>query len=109
MPGEVTRGEFDLLRTMVTQTQARVEGLDAVGTKGVAVVQAQLVDLAKDVVRLEADMGKRFDAHDRVHKDEAQARVSSRRWVIGITIAGFTALGGILSVVIEILIHLHGG
>lgn len=103
----VTRGEFDLLKQIVSENQRRIETIDGQGTKGVAVVQAQLLDLTKDVTRLEVEVNKRFDAHDLVHKQESKDRISGRRWIIGMGIAGMSSLAAILAVVLQILVHTH--
>ena len=107
MPDEVTRGEFDLLKQMVTENQRRVESIDASGTKGVAVVQAQLTDLTKDVTRSEIEMNKRFDAHDLVHKQDARDRVSAKRWMVGTIIAFMMLLVAMLTILIQVLQHVH--
>ncbi len=104
---EITRGEFALLTQIVNQTQVRVENLDSSGTKGVAVVTAQLVDVIKDLTELKIDVTKRFDEHDIVHKQEMRDRVSGHRWMIGISVAGLSSLAAILTVVVEILMHIN--
>lgn len=101
MGDEVTRGEFELLRQMVASNQARLEGIDQSGTKGVAVVTAQLTDLAKDVVRLEAEMDKRFNQHEQIHEQDQRDRVAGRRWQIGTVIAALVLLVAILGLVIN--------
>lgn len=98
---EVTRGEFDLLKQIVASNQARLEGMDQAGTKGVLVVQTQLTDLAKDVVRLESEMDKRFDEHLRTHAEDQQARVAGRRWLTGTVIAVLVLLLGIIGLIIN--------
>lgn len=97
----VTRGEFELLRQIVTANQARLEGIDSSGTKGVAVVQAQLTDLVKDVARLEAEVDKRLDEHLRVHVQDQRDRAAGRRWLAGTVIAVLVLLVAILSLVIS--------
>lgn len=100
----VTRGEFDLLKQIVVTNQARLEGMDQSGTKGVAVVQTQLTDLVKDVVRLEAELDKRFDEHAHMHTAEAQSRTVSRRWAVSTFLA---ALAIIVTLLLNITIRLH--
>lgn len=101
------RGEFDLLRQIVATIQIRVDAIDVGGTKGVAVVQAQLTDLAKDVVRLEADLDKRFDEHVRVHVQDQRDRVSGRRWMLGTVVAALTVLVAILGLTLNLAAHMN--
>jgi hypothetical protein len=103
---DVTRGEFELLKSIVASNQARLEGIDSGGTKGVAVVQTQLIDVVKDLAELKAEVDKRFDAHMRDHAQEARDRVSARRWAIGTFIA---ALAVIVTLLLNITFHLRGG
>lgn len=100
----VTRGEFELLKQIVTSNQSRLEGMDQSGTKGVAVVQAQLHEVVRDLVELKAEVDKRFDAHQRQHSQEAADRVNGRRWAIGSFLA---ALAILVTLLLNITIHLH--
>jgi hypothetical protein len=88
----VTRGEFELLKSIVASNQSRLEGIDLGGTKGVAVVQTQLVDVVKDLAELKAEVDKRFDAHMRDHAQETKDRTAARRWAIGTFIAALTVV-----------------
>jgi hypothetical protein len=83
MMTEVTRGEFDMLKSQVTDSARRIDAIDQSGTRGVGIVQVQLTDLAKDV----AALGARMDTHDREHESEARDRRSSRRWMVATAIA----------------------
>jgi hypothetical protein len=106
MVGEdvVSRGEFELLRQMVTQNQRRLEGIDQGGTKGVAVVQTQLIEVIKDLSTLAAEVDKRFDAHAHLHEQETSERVASRRWAIGTFL---TVIAILVTLVAQILGKLH--
>jgi hypothetical protein len=104
----VTRGEFDLLKDMVTATNARVENIDSYGTRGVAVVQTQLTEVVKDLSELKADVNSRFAAHEKQHELEKSERRSSRRWAIGTSIGFGAALAAILATVLDIMNHVHG-
>lgn len=98
---EVTRGEFDMLRTIVSANQGRLDSIDATGTRGVGVLQTQITDLAKDVAGLSA----RMDRHDEDHKRDEAARRAARRWMIATAIAALTAVEGPL---VYVITHLHG-
>ena len=100
----VTRGEFELLRQMVTGNQQRLEGMDSGGTKGVLVVQTQLVDVIKDLAELKAEVDKRFDVHVLVHERDRADRVAARRWVIGTALA---ALAIVITLLLNITLHLR--
>lgn len=125
MTDQPTRGEFDMLRQMVGTTQTRLETIDGTGTKGVAVVQAQLVDVVKDLADLKgevnsrfAEVGLRFDgmkadvdgqftAHRRVHEQEARDRITGRRWLVGIGLAGLASMSAVITLLVDVLGHLH--
>ena len=100
----VTRGEFELLKQIVASNQARLEGIDSGGTKGVAVVQSQLVDVVKDLAELKAEVDKRFDVHMREHVQEAKDRTAARRWAIGSFLA---ALAIVVSLLLNIAIRIR--
>lgn len=102
---DVVRGEFEMLKSTVANLERRVESIDDHGTRGVVGLQAQIVDLVKDVTELKADLVKRFDNHDSVHRKEEDDRRATRRWIIGMSIAAMAALAAILTVVITILMH----
>jgi len=119
---DVTRGEFDLLKQIVASNQARLEGIDQGGTKGVAVVQTQLVDVVKDITELKAEsgarfdlvdrrfdaVGKRFDDHMQIHEQDKRDRIIGRRWLVGIGIAGMGSMAAVLGLLVDVIQHLHG-
>lgn len=104
---EVSRGEFDLLKQMVSDQGGRLTAIDDHGTRGVGTVQVQLVDLTKDVVELKTDMNARFAAHEQVHEREAQQRRADRRWRIGMAIAALGSIGGLYGYLTLLLQHVH--
>lgn len=117
--GIVTRGEFDLLRAMVTKNQARMDSIDVNGTRGVAVLQAQMTELVRDVTALKGEMAERFTVHLKEHDDDirqrAQARAedlrsrrAARRWRVTTTIAAAAVLLTLLGLVTDIVLRLHG-
>lgn len=105
MSDEVTRGEFELLRQMVAETRARIEGIDQAGTRGVGVVQAQLVEVVKDLADLKADVNHRFDQHAAVHEQDQRDKAAGRRWTITTVIAALVLLVAILG--LQVSVHLH--
>lgn len=102
MTEQPTRGEFELLKQIVTANQTRLDSIDNIGTRGVGVVQAQLVEVVKDLADLKADVNKRFDDHQRVHEQDLRDRVSGRRWLTGTLIAAIVMLVAILGLAINI-------
>lgn len=96
----VSRGEFDLLRQIVTANQARLDLIDLNGTKGVAVVQAQLVEVVRDITELKAEVNARFDAHQRVHDRDQAAQTGARRYALTTTVAVLALLVTILALLI---------
>jgi septal ring factor EnvC (AmiA/AmiB activator) len=79
----VTRIEYvELLR--------KIDAIDTVGTRGVAVLGVQLQEVAKDVAKLE----KQMDDHRAEHQAAENARVTGRRWLIAVIIAAVAAIDG---------------
>jgi hypothetical protein len=101
----VSRGEFELLKTIVAAAGRRLDQIDSAGTRGVAVVQAQLVDVVKDLAELKADVDRRFDAHSRMHAQEAGERLAGRRWAVGTAIAALVLLVAILALTAQVALH----
>lgn len=109
-PG-VSRREFDMLAGQLGALSARIDRLDATGTRGtvaaVGVVQVQLADLAKD---LGAVTG-RLDSHERDHQATARQadrdRTARARYRLTSAIAGVSALGGIYGMLLYLAAHLH--
>lgn len=89
-----TLREFDQLRAEFTETKHAVDELRS-GNAAIAVLSTQLSGLTQAVTEVKTGMNTRFAEHDRVHKEDSDARVSSRRWLIGIAISGITALIGL--------------
>jgi len=72
---------------------ARLEQIDAGGTRGVAVLSVQLQELAKDFARHEAE-----------HERERRERIIGRRWAVGAVVAAIAAIDG---PVVSVLLALH--
>jgi hypothetical protein len=99
----VSRGEFEMLARTVAENARRLDSIDRGGTRGVAVVQLQVSDLAKDVAKL----AERLDQHERDHQQDARDRRTGRRYLITTVIAGATALAGLYGLLADVLAHLH--
>lgn len=93
-----TRRELD-------QLTQRMNQFDEHGTRGVAVVQAQLSQVIRDVARLETDMTGRFAEHVRQHDREERKQLSSRRFTVATTVAILM----LLVAVIGLLLSSHTG
>jgi hypothetical protein len=100
----VTRGEFELLRQMVTTNETRLASIDQGGTRGVGIVQSQLTDVVKDLVELKADINARFDAHMKTHEQDERDRVTARRYTLTTIIAAMAVIVGLL---LNITVHLR--
>ena len=96
-----TQREVDILRE-------EVHRLDDHGSRGVGAIQAQLTDVVRDITELKAEMSTRFEAHQRVHDQDHRDRVQGRRWLIGTAIAGLVAMAAALTLLVDILGHVHG-
>jgi hypothetical protein len=96
----VTRREFDKLESRVVQ-------IDTNGTRGVVVVQERLIELAKEVARLDVQVKTKFEQHDRQHEQEKRDRLSARRWLISTGIAGIASFTGVYILLFDLLRHAH--
>jgi hypothetical protein len=101
----VSRGEFDLLKQIVAANQTRLENIDSEGTRGVAVVQSQMIQVVKDLAELKADVDKRFDAHRAEHEREADERSVARRYAVTTALVVI----GLLVSILALVLRQHGG
>ncbi len=104
----VTRGEFDLLRSMVSSTQNRLESIDDHGTRGIASLTAQVAEIIKDVAGLQSDVTNRFDLHSRTHEQDRKDRIAARRWLIGTGLVGVGTMSAVITMLVEVLHRVHG-
>lgn len=107
MSEDISRGEFDMLKTQANSLERRIESIDDHGTRGVGILQAQIVELLKDITDLKTSLVTFISEHSRTHKEESNDRTNGRRWMVGTAIAGVMALTAILTVVV--LIYQHTG
>jgi hypothetical protein len=103
----VTSPEIPASRREVDQLRAEMLRLDDHGGRGVIALQVQLVDLVKDVTEMKVEMNTRFDAHAKVHADDAARRVAGRRWLIGAVIGGAASMATVIGMLYDILSHVH--
>ena len=102
---ELTRGEFDLLRQMVGQNQARLDAMDS--SSILAALQVQLTNVITDQVELKTEMLARFDAHDKLHVLDKEDQVTGRRWLIGVSLVGLGSIGTMLGFLVDIASHVR--
>jgi hypothetical protein len=88
MTEAVSRDEFTMLRDLVTENARRLDEIDRTGTRGVAVLAVQVSELTKDVGGVQTQL----EEHRREHVADARARVSARRWAVGIGAVLFAAV-----------------
>ena len=114
MSDEVTRSEFNMLAGQVSETRTRLDTIDVMGTRGVGVIQAQLLDVTRDLTELKSDVNVKFveintifSGHLRNHESEKRDRVSARRWLMGIGVAGIASMTAVISLLVELLSKVH--
>ncbi len=105
---EVTRGEFDMLKEMVSISNIRMESIDNHGTRGVAVIQEQVTELIKDLTELKVTSESWQTKHGEEHKTDLRNRITGRRWLIGMGVTGIGAMGGLIALVLQLLSRVHG-
>lgn len=72
----------------------RVDTMDAVGTRGVAILAVQMQELAKD-----------FSRHEEKHDRQEQARMARGRWLVMAVIALVAAIDG---PIVTVILAAHG-
>lgn len=72
-----------MLADRVSDYGRRLDAIDQGGTRGVAVMAAQIAEIIKDV----SDLRQELRDHDRQHTEEKRSRIITRRWVITAVIA----------------------
>lgn len=87
----VTREEFSRFTDRVS---ARMDQMDATGTRGVAVLAVQMQELAKDMA-----------AHEVKHDRELADRRSSHKWWVMAALAAIAAVDG---PIVSVLLATHG-
>lgn len=98
-----TRREFDQLSSTVMDSKRAIDELRS-GNTAIAVLGTQLASLTQSVSEMKSSLSDRFEKHDGVHSLEAKERVTGRRWLISMAIAGIGALIGLYGW-IAIFIH----
>jgi hypothetical protein len=104
--GPVTRGEFDMLRQNLSEVAQRLNNVDT-GKDGVAAMAVQVRELATDLGELKADVNTRFEQHLTQHTEDLKARAAARRWMIGTVIGAAGAMGTVITMLLDVLRHLH--
>jgi hypothetical protein len=107
-----------MLQRGVADNARRLDAIDQGGTRGVGIVQQQLMDVKGDL----AGLTVRMDRHEQEHKDESRERIDSRikeqqrkdeertatrRFRIMATIAAAAAIAGLYALLIDFAAHLH--
>lgn len=91
--GRATRREFDALT-------ARVNSIDAGGTRGMSVVQAQVGELIKDV----SELRTKIESHELAHVAEARQRDidrrEARRYALTTIIAAIATLVAVMALLV---------
>lgn len=72
-----------MLQQTVNELYRRLEAIDQGGTRGVAVLQLQITDLAKD-----------FAGHEKLHEVAQSRALTGRRWAIALAVAAIAAIDG---------------
>lgn len=108
MSEEITRGEFNLLKDLVQRNQDQLQSMDRDGTRGFGVLQNQIIDLLKDLTELKISLDLFRTTHLAQHEKEVKDRQSGRHWLIGMGIAGIASMSAVGTLIIEVLIKVHG-
>ena len=118
----VTRRELDLLKaasdTEHSKLWQRIELMDDHGTRGVQGLTIRIdnlitglaelkTEVKTDVNKLQTDMDARFEAHQKVHDQDAANRISARRWRIGTAIGAAASMAAVLGLLIEVVAKAH--
>lgn len=92
----VGREEFDAL---VRRVEANAATLATS-----AALAVQVAEVIKDVSEVRSDLREHRSEHRQAELEAARARVSGRRWAVGLAFSGLAAVGGLYGWV-ALLIH----
>lgn len=79
--------------------------MDRDGTRGVAVLQAQMTDLAKDLAELKGESRTWQNAHEQQHLSSDRERVAGRRWLVTTAVAGLASMAAVIGLLIDLVAH----
>lgn len=103
MDDPVSRREVDQLGREIAEIRQSVDMLRS-GNTSIAVLGTQISTITRDLSELKSDMMAKFSAHEKIHEADERARSSSRRWLIGTTIAALGVIVGLYGWV-ALLLH----
>ena len=98
-----SRRELDLLREDIRALAHRLDGFDTHGPRGMIVLTANMTELTRDLAEVRGELAE----HRAAHADEARSRTKSRRWAITASLGGAATAATLLTMMTEILAHLH--
>lgn len=81
--------------------------MDSQGTRGVGILQLQVTEIVADLTQMRADTRAWQTEHERQHEQERRERIVGRRWLVGTGIAGLASMAAVISMLIELLSHVH--
>ena len=94
-------------RREIDQIRADLQRIDDHGTRGVGALQAQMTSFAAGLAELKAGVAAQLAAHQQIHDQDHRDRVSGRRWLVGTGFAGIVAMAAVISLLIDISLHIH--
>jgi hypothetical protein len=105
-----SRGEFELLRQMVTQNHAWLENMDNHGTRGIGALQQQVGDVKNDITEIKLgqaalrnDVDEKFERHSKQHETAERSRTIGKRYVVTTALAFGLLLCAMAAAIIDIL------
>jgi hypothetical protein len=98
-----SRRELDLLREDIRALSHRLDGLDTHGPRGMLTLTANMTELTRDLAEVRGELTE----HRVAHADEARSRTKSRRWAITASLGGAATAATLLTMMAQILAHLH--
>lgn len=95
--------EVNFLREDLRALSHRVDGLDTHGPRSMLILAANITELTQDVTEVRSEVAE----HRATHAEEAQDRTRSRRWAITAGLAAAGTAVTMLTMMVQILAHLH--
>lgn len=86
----------------IDQLWARVEYIDAHGTRGIGGIAAQLAGVTADLAELKLSTRLWQERHELAHEKAASSAVAGRRWVVGTCIAALVMLVAVLGLMLQL-------
>jgi hypothetical protein len=107
MSEPVTRGEFEMLASQVSDNARRLEAIDAGGTRGVGALAVQIAEVIKDVAGVQNDLKEHKSQHEHDSELRRRDKMSAARFRVTASIAASAVGVSVIALLVDIAAHVH--